>query len=159
VVSRRGNLVIVAVALAVAVAAAIMIVALTSRAARPSSRTPVALGEWIYRTGTDARGAPIPFSGGMMMRVGCAGCHGPNGHGLSTPMFTAPNITYNNLTDPRGMLDPDGTRGPTYTDAALRRAITEGVDPQGNHLAWPMPQWRLAGQEWLVLLAYLKTLH
>jgi mono/diheme cytochrome c family protein len=32
----------------------------------------------------------------MMMRVGCAGCHGLNGHGLSTPMFAAPNIAYGN---------------------------------------------------------------
>ena len=57
------------------------------------------------------------------------------------------------------MFAPDGARGPTYTDATIRRAVTTGVDPQGSQLAWPMPQWQLTDQEWADLLAYLKTLH
>jgi len=97
--------------------------------------------------------------GGGVMRLSCASCHGADGHGLATQQFTSPNITYSNLTDPKGMLAPDGTRGPTYTDASLRRAITTGIDPTGGQLAWPMPQWQLTGQEWGGLLAYLKTLH
>ena len=95
----------------------------------------------------------------MMMATGCAACHGPDGHGQSTPMFTAPNITDANLTDPKGMLEPDGSRGPTYTDATLQRAITQGVDAEGKALAWPMPHWQLSDQEMTDLLAYLKTLH
>jgi cytochrome c len=142
----------------VALAAVVLVVALGSRASHPSGRTPAALGEWIYRTGTDPNSAPIRFNGGMMMRAACSGCHGADGHGRTTPMFTSPNITYANLTDPKGMLDPDGSRGPTYTDATLKQAVTTGVDPQGSHLAWPMPQWQLTGQEWLDLLSYLKTL-
>lgn len=157
--TRRGNLLVAGIALAVAVAAVVLIVALGSRGSHPSGRTPVALGEWIYRTGTDPSGTPISFSGGMMMRASCATCHGSDGHGRATPMFTAPNITYANLTDPKGMLDPDGSRGPTYTDATLRRAVSQGIDPGGAHLAWPMPQWQLTDQEWLDLLSYLKTLH
>jgi mono/diheme cytochrome c family protein len=97
--------------------------------------------------------------GGGMMRLSCASCHGTDGHGLATKQFTSPDITYANLTDPKGMLAPDGTRGPTYTHASLRRAITTGIDPTGGQLAWPMPQWQLTGQEWNGLLAYLKTLH
>jgi hypothetical protein len=96
--------------------------------------------------------------GGGMMRLSCASCHGVGGHGLATQEFTSPNITYSNLSDPKGMLAPDGTRGPTYSDASLRRAITTGIDPSGGQLAWPMPQWQLTGQEWHGLLAYLKTL-
>jgi Cytochrome c. len=157
--TRRGNLVVAGIALAVAVAAVVVIVALGSRGAQPSGRTPVALGEWIYRTGTDRNGTPIPFSGGMMMRASCVTCHGSDGRGRTTPMFTSPNLTYANLTDPKGLLQPDGSRGPTYTDATLKRAVTEGIDPQGAHLAWPMPQWQLTDQEWLDLLSYLKTLH
>lgn len=157
--SRRGNLLVGAIALAVAVAAVVLIVALGSRGSHPSGRTPTAFGEWIYRTGTDPNGTPIPFSDGMMMRASCASCHGSDGHGTSTPMFTAPNITYANLTNPKGMLDPSGSRGPTYTDATLRRAISQGIDPGGDHLAAPMPQWQLTDQEWLDLLSYLKTLH
>ena len=125
----------------------------------PSGNSPEARGQWIYQTGTDPTSRqPIPRSGGMMMATGCAACHGPDGRGLSTPMFTAPNITDANLTDRQGMLEPDGSRGPTYTDATLQRAITQGVDAEGQALAWPMPHWQLSDQEMTDLLAYLKTL-
>jgi mono/diheme cytochrome c family protein len=96
--------------------------------------------------------------GGGMMVAGCATCHGPDGHGRTTPMFSSPNITYSNLTDPQGMLQPDGTRGPSYTDARLRTAVTQGLDPEGSHLQSPMPQWQLTSGQWGDLLAYLKTL-
>jgi len=159
--SRRTNLVIVAVALAVAALAAATVVVLGSN--RSVGRSVVSRGEAIFQAGVDAKRNPIPrtgsgMMGGGMMGGGCATCHGPDGHGRTTPMFTSPNITYGNLTDPQGMLQPDGTRGPTYTDATLRTAVTQGLDPQGSHLESPMPQWQLSGPEWTDLLAYLKTL-
>ncbi len=43
----------------------------------------------------------------------------------TTSQFTAPDITYANLTDPKGMLMPDGTRGPVYTDAGIEKAVTQ----------------------------------
>ena len=112
-------------------------------------------------------GAVIPRSlpsgggtmGGGMMGGDCASCHGSDGRGRSTMMFAAPDITYGNLTDPRGMLEPDGGRGPTFTDATLRTAVVQGLDPEGSRLEWPMPQWQLTDQDWSGLLAYLKTLH
>ena len=96
--------------------------------------------------------------GGGMMGGGCATCHGLAGHGRSTPASFAPNMTYTNVTDPAGMLQPDGSRAPTYADAAIRKAVIQGIDPQGDKLAQPMPQWQITGQEWGALLAYLKTL-
>lgn len=120
--------------------------------------TPAARGAWIFRTGTDPSGQPIPYSGRMMMRASCAGCHGVEGRGLRTPMFTSPNITHGNLTDPAGMLEPDGTRGPAYTDDQVRRAVTQGTDAEGKPLDWLMPRWQLTDQEWNDLLAYMKTL-
>ena len=63
------------------------------------------------------------------------------------------------LADPAGMLLPDGSRGPTYTDAAIRTAVIQGLDPKGDKLAQPVPQWQITDQEWGALLAYLKTLH
>lgn len=134
--------------------------------------SPVAIGEAIFQTGVGPNGRAVPrtssqgggmmgggMMGGGMMASGCASCHGVDGHGRATQQFTSPNITYANLTDARGMLMPDGTRGPTYTDAQIRRAVTTGIDPEGSHLEWPMPQWQLTTQEWNGLLAYLKTLH
>ena len=159
---RRRDLWIAAAALAVAAAAAavFVVVGLSQR----TGPAPLAAGEAIYRTGAfDCQ--PIPrtgSSGGMMsggmMAVGCANCHGLDGHGRVTQTFTAPDITYANLTDPAGMKQPDGSRGPTYTDAALRKAVAQGIDPEGSTLAQPMPQWQLTEQEWTDLLAYLKTL-
>jgi Cytochrome c len=166
--SRRTNLVIVAVALAVAALAAVGVLVLGSQSS--ASRSAASRGEVIFRSGVDANGNAIPRSGnggiiggggmmgGGMMRAGCATCHGADGHGRSTPVFTSPNITYSNLTDPQGMLQPDGTRGPTYTDSSLRPAVTQGLDPEGSRLDSPMPQWQLTGPEWADLLAYLKTL-
>lgn len=120
--------------------------------------TAAARGEWLFRTATDPDGRPIPYSGGMMMPMGCAQCHGVDGRGLRTPMFASPDITYRNLTDPAGMLEPDGERGPTYTDDLIRRAVTQAIDAEGKPLAWPMPRWRLTDRQWEDLLAYLKTL-
>ena len=38
------------------------------------------------------------------------------------------------------MLMPDGTRGPTYTDATIMKAVTRGLDPEGSRLEAPMPR-------------------
>ena len=137
---------------------------------RSASLSPVSRGEAIFQSGTDANGNLIPRSsgsdgmmggGGMMgngmMGGGCATCHGSDGHGRTTATFTSPNITYGNLTDPQGMLMPDGSRGPAYTEASIRTAVTQGIDPGGSQLEAPMPQWQLTGPEWSDLLAYLKT--
>ena len=123
-----------------------------------SANGSVARGEWIFRTATDVNGQPIPYAGGMMMPMSCAGCHGAEGHGIDTPMFESPNITYRNLTDPAGMRELDGTHGPRYTDALIRRAVAQGIAATGKPLDWPMPRWHLSSRAWEDLLAYLKTL-
>jgi hypothetical protein len=174
-VSRQAQLVIAGVALGVAALAAVAMILIGTHRQASSSATgtsPVAVGEAVFQSGVGPDGASIPrtasqgggmmgggMMGGGMMNAGCASCHGTDGHGRSTQQFTSPNITYSNLTDPKGMLMPDGTRGPTYTDATIRTAVTTGVDPTGAHLEAPMPQWQITGQEWNGLLAYLKTLH
>ncbi len=166
--ARRGDLVIVAVALAVAALAVVGVLLLRSQGS--ASGSAVSRGEAIFQSGTDANGDLIPRSssgtgtmgggmmGGGMLGAGCATCHGSDGHGRTTPTFTSPNITYGNLTDPQGMLMPDGTRGPAYSDAGIMTAVTQGLDPEGSRLEAPMPQWRLTVSEWTDLLAYLKTL-
>jgi mono/diheme cytochrome c family protein len=166
--SRHRDLVIVGVALAVAALAAVGVILLRSQG--PSGGSAASRGDVIFQSGTEVNGAFIPRTasgggasgGGMMgagmMAAGCATCHGSDGHGRTTQTFTSPNITYGNLTDPQGMLMPDGTRGPTYTDAGIMTAVTQGLDPEGSHLEAPMPLWQLTVSEWTDLLAYLKTL-
>ncbi len=111
-------------------------------------------------SGVGVNGQPLARTGGLgMMTVsGCASCHGADGHGLRTMMFTSPNITYGNLTNPAGMLDPDGSRGPTYTDDLIRRAVTQGIDAAGDALSTVMPHWQLGDEDWADLLLFLKTL-
>jgi hypothetical protein len=125
-----------------------------------SPTDPIALGERIFDTGIGTNGQPIPRTGGhgMMMTSGCASCHGYDGLGRVTMMFTTPNITYANLTDPSGMLEPDGSRGPTYTDDLIRRAVTQGLDADGSTLSTIMPRWQLGDLDWADLLLFLKTL-
>jgi len=126
----------------------------------PSSDPAVIRGQWIFLTGTDPdTGLPIPSRGGPTMLMACADCHGPDGRGLRTPMFVSPDIRYRNLTDPAGMVEPDGTRGPRYrSEEEIRRAIVDGIGPDGEPLAWPMPRWHLTDQQFADLLAYLKAL-
>jgi Cytochrome c len=125
-----------------------------------SPTDPVALGQRIFFQGIGATGQAIVRTGGsgMMMMGGCASCHGSDGHGRRTMMFTTPNITYANLTDAAGMLEPDGSRGPTYTDELIRRAVTQGIDPDGQNLDAFMPRWQLTDEDWNDLLLFLKTL-
>lgn len=125
-----------------------------------SPSDPLALGQRIFDTGIGTDGQPIPRTGGygMMMTSGCASCHGYDGLGRTMMMFTTPNITYANLTDPAGMLDPDGSRGPTYTDDLIRRAITQGIDADGSALSTIMPRWQLSDDDWSDLLLFLKSL-
>jgi hypothetical protein len=160
-----------AVVLMVAVGASVILASIACGGIRPGSGSAVARGQAIFQSGVDANGVSIPrtvsangtgMMGGAMGRGmaggGCTSCHGWNGRGRTTPQFAAPNITYANLTDPRGMLMPDGTRGPTYTDAGIKKAVTRGIDPSGDRLESPMPRWQLSNGQWDDLLAYLKTL-
>jgi len=106
---RSGNLVIAGVALVVALlaVAGVLIVGASrhnggTTAAPAATGSSVSRGEVIFQTGRDASGAVIPRSGsaagGGMMGGGCATCHGSDGRGRTTAAFTAPNITYANLT-------------------------------------------------------------
>ncbi len=74
-------------------------------------------------------------------------------------MFTTPNVTYANLTDPLGMREPDGSRGPKYTDELIRRAVSQGIDPDADTLSTVMPRWQLSDDDWNALLPFLNTLH
>lgn len=156
--SRSTSLFVAVVAFVVAGASLALVVWSMARSPERLGRD-LSTGGRIFRYGLDDDGNVIPRSGGMMMmRSGCAGCHGSDGTGRSTAMFVSPDITYANLTDPAGMREPDGSRGHVYTDETIRRAVTEGVDTEGEPLSWPMPQWRLTDGQWTALLDYLKTL-
>ncbi len=137
-----------------------------SRSQTATNLDPFTAGRQIFQDGTDRAGQQIALTGstggaGMMMprmNAGCASCHGTDGRGGSTTTPQAPDITYANLTDPRGMREVDGSRGHVYTDPLIRRAVIEGTGADGDPLSSAMPRWHLTEQEWTDLLAYLRTL-
>ena len=117
-------------------------------------------GEQIFFTGTSSRGT-ITTTGGpfrfQMHGGGCAACHGPDGRGGTIVMmgrFTAPNITYKVLTS--GMHDEE-THTP-YTDELIKRAITRGIESDGERLSENMPRWQMSDRDVNDVIDYLKTL-
>ena len=44
-----------------------------------------------------------------------------------------------------------------YSDAALRRAITEGLDPDGKRFDPVMPRWSMSEQDLADLIDFLKS--
>ncbi len=125
----------------------------------PTANASVSNGQRIYNITTSASGEPITYTGGpcMMMSVGltCATCHGPEGHGgtvhFMRQTFDVPSITWPVLTAP----DMDH---PPYTEETLKRAITQGLDPAGNPLEYPMPRWQMSAQDLNDLVSFIKTL-
>ncbi len=122
-------------------------------------------GERIYFTATSNSGQPIIAEIPGMHQMGpgmmaCATCHGPDGRGGTVSMmmgtFEAPDIRYETLLE--GEHDDEHEDHPAYTDETIKRAITQGIDPAGEPLDWPMPRWHMAEQDLDDLLAYLKTL-
>ena len=125
------------------------------------------LGESIYYAGIGNAGRDIPYTAGpRWMRTtqerGCVNCHGVDGKGgspLTTTSTVAPDITYESLISEvhqhGGQAEVHEGR---YTDEAIRRAITEGINPAGKELDHMMPRWKLTDAELNELLAYLKKL-
>jgi hypothetical protein len=118
------------------------------------------VGKQIFSRGIGPDGRAVSRSGGIVGLAigGCSTCHGAGGRGQHSGLLRGPDVTYANLTDPRGMLLPGGRRGPAYTDQTLRRAVTTGRRPGGGSLSLAMPHWGLTDEEWTGLLSFLKTL-
>jgi len=122
-------------------------------------------GERIYYTGISERSGPIPAAGGPMwlgMRGGgCVTCHGVHGRGGVPVMMggaVPSDIRYETLTQEEHRAGEGTREHPPYTEALIKRAITEGQDPAGNPLDWTMPRWRIAAEDVEDLVAFLKTL-
>ena len=121
-------------------------------------------GEQIYYTGTSRGAGPIPFRGGplwlWMHGGGCVACHGIHGRGGVPVMMGTKipsDIRYASLTEAHHDESGKAAHSP-YTDALIKRALTDGMDPSGRELDWTMPRWQLSDEDFNDLLAYLRTL-
>jgi len=129
--------------------------------------------EQIYFTATSQLGTSITSDISMGMMGGgtttCASCHGPAGRGgrgrVMMRAFEAPDIRYQTLT-----AEEHGEEGEEeadkehqmehepFIDEDIKRAITEGIEPDGESLEWPMPRWTMSDDDLDDLLEFLKTL-
>jgi mono/diheme cytochrome c family protein len=130
----------------------------TPVAPQAPSLSGVALGEQIFKTGIGVSGAHVPFTkGGDKFRAepgGCAGCHGEDGRGKQIPGKEGiPAITYAALREPVGGEAPEFS-----TDEAMHKAVTQGVEEDGEELSPVMPRWQFTDEEFAALVEYLKQL-
>lgn len=122
-------------------------------------------GARIYLTNTDAAGHRIPFTGGppwLVAHAGsCVDCHADNGQGGIAVIpggGVAPDIRYGVLTwqehpSPQGATEHERT---PYDDMAIKRAITDGLDADGQPLDPTMPRYRMSDQDLDDVIDYLK---
>ena len=126
-------------------------------------------GAQIYFIGTSQRGTPItasrePGMGRMRgSRLTCASCHGPDGRGGEIRMMMrvveVPDIRYERLTsEEHGDHGEEEEGHEPYTDETIKQAITEGVEPGGETLDWPMPRWPMTDADLNDLIDFLRTL-
>lgn len=133
---------------------------LKSRGLTPQERR----GKQIYLRGTSQSSKPIIAAlGNASLEVdastlSCANCHGLDGRGKPEGGITPTDITWNNLTKSYGLAHATGRRHTPYTEALLKRAITEGLDPSANTLHTAMPKYKMASEDAADLIAYLKRL-
>jgi len=106
-------------------------------------------GQSIFQTGIDSDGKQITAAN-PPMRSSCAACHGVDGAG--------------GVHLPGGAVSADlrhsalvvGQKHP-YTLALLQRAITTGVDNDGQPLNPVMPRWRLSDSDLHDVATYVLT--
>lgn len=87
--------------------------------------------------------------------LSCAGCHGVRGEGKTEAGVTAGSLRWSHLMKPYGHTHDNGRKHGVFSEAAIIRAVTGGVDPAGNKLAVAMPAYRMPQREMADLIAYL----
>lgn len=117
-------------------------------------------GERIYSTAESDSDKTIVRTGGLffMHRVACVTCHGEDGEGGRIAMMMwdidVPDITWEHLTE-----EEHGDEAhPPYNEESLGKAITEGIEPDGEELNDFMPRWQMSDDDLEDLIEYLKTL-
>ena len=122
-------------------------------------------GELIFHTGFNENGERIASEGGphwIYMHGGaCMNCHGVKGKGGNIPHMcteVAPSITYHDLTEEEHEAHDGEEEHPPYTNEGIKKAITQGTEPDGEELDLCMPRWDMSDEDTSDLIEYLKTL-
>ena len=89
----------------------------------------------------------------------CASCHGLDGKGRPEGGLTPSDLTWPALTRPYEAHQQSGRLRSAYTEESLGRAISQGLDPDGQELLAAMPRYEMSKEDMSDLIAYLKILH
>ncbi|ODT46543.1 MAG: hypothetical protein ABS70_00630 [Nitrospira sp. SCN 59-13] len=87
----------------------------------------------------------------------CAGCHGYRGEGSQEGGLRVPPLIPSALRRAREGTSAGRSRA-GYTDEALARAITQGIDASGHALQASMPRFQLPPDQVAKLIAYLNRI-
>lgn len=102
----------------------------------------------VQRTEAPAPAAIVP----------CISCHGADGRGSDDDSALASsNVSWNAMTSPDKHQHGQRVHAP-YDEETLARAITAGVDPEGNSLEAIMPRYNMSDEDMADLIAYLKVI-
>ncbi|MDE0961372.1 MAG: ABC transporter substrate-binding protein, partial [Planctomycetota bacterium] len=125
-------------------------------------RTRVMRGREIYLTGKSA-GPEIRLllaNAGLELPATsfpCSACHGEDGRGTREGGLIPPPIRWQDLTRP-ATVELSGRRRSAFDPESLRRAILEGIDPDGIELHPGMPRYKMSSAQSQDLEAYLRVL-
>lgn len=125
----------------------------------PSER----LGRTIYHQGRADAGEELQVSlsgsdGSLSATLfRCVQCHGVWGQGTEEGGLRVPPLTPAFLNRPHASVQTGQSRE-AYTDQALIRAITQGVDASGVPLHSGMPRYRFNEQQAKAVVAYIKKI-
>jgi cytochrome c oxidase subunit II len=126
-------------------------------------------GERIYYAAVSESGNPISFTMGKMgmtaPAMSCVSCHREDGKGGTLKMMMrtieVPDIRYETLTaeeNAHGETGEGDMGHAPYTEETIKKAITEGIQPDGSVLKNSMPRWNMSEGDLDDLIGYLKTL-
>lgn len=133
----------------------------------PPGRAPLSpeaeRGRRIFLSGVSALGSEISAAIGEAPPVDartlpCASCHGRDGRGRPEGGLAPSDIRWSVLTKPYGVENRAGRSHPPYDERSFKRAVTLGIDPEGQKLGLAMPRYRLSQADMSDLLAYLQRL-
>ncbi|HEX7176508.1 MAG TPA: ABC transporter substrate-binding protein [Pyrinomonadaceae bacterium] len=136
----------------------------TTTTARPQPLTEQERrGRSLYLRGESASGSEIVAVVGELdvpaSTMTCAGCHGARGEGKTEGGVTAGSLVWSHLVKPYGHMHPSGRKHANpFTESSFIRAVSNGVDPEGNDLLAAMPRYRMSAADMADLIAYLKRI-
>lgn len=119
-------------------------------------------GKSIYTKGVKLSGEKIDAiaSGARIdaKYLPCSNCHGMRGEGIPEGGVVPSPLDWSNLTKPYSVGFDNGRIRGAYDAQSFKKAIVEGLDPNGNRLSQVMPSYILNDDDVEDLIEYLKII-